>query len=863
MDVKDESFLKTLGLGAFGMGALTANIDIKEGKIIRTRPMQIDEKYPISYLKPWSIKARGSSFDPLLKTDISPFSYAYKKRAYSRNRIPYPLKRVDWDPQKERNPQNRGISKYERISWDEATDIIASELKRVQSEYGPMSVLAQGDGHGETKVVHASHGCQMGLLALMGGFTLQARNPDSWEGWYWGAKHVWGCDRLGQGDIGNLLMDIAQNADILLHWGCDLETTPWGWQGQIASRYAFWLSEIGVKQIHISPDLNYNAAVHTDRWIPVIPNTDAALQCAILYVWLTRGWYDREYIESHAIGLDWIEYYILGREDGIPKTPEWAEPICGVPARIIKALAKLWHNNRVSIGHVNGGSYIRSTYSHEPGRLEVVLMGMQGLGKPGRNVIKFIEWGLFGMPTQCPNPRAEVYPMLVQAYRGFNTGNTAAYDIRWRHIPKTLIPDAIVGDYTRENPLIWYGTGIAGWPRVDQFEQYQYPNKHTGEKIHMIWSDCPCWTTCWNGGNRFIEAIRHPSIETYVVQHPWFENDTMFSDLILPISTKYEQRDIVCDSSNGYFNILMIEPQCIEPIGEAKSDWEAVCEVAKKLDLFDEYTAGKTEEDYIDLGFNTSGAQNYLSLEEFKQTGYWVSPTSTDWEGLPRGFQPFAEDPEKNPLLTPSGKLEFYSTSLEHFFPGDDERPPYPKFIPYGQRHQESLLHERSLTFPFLLVSNHPRWRIHANMDDISWLREIPTCKVTGIDGYKYEPIWINPVDAEKLGLQQGDIAKIFNERGGVLGGIYVTERIMPGVLYQDHGARLDPIVPGELDRGGANNLIAPGKTASKNTSAEVTSGFLVNIEKVDISELSKVYPEAFSKSYQADEGIDITNYLA
>ncbi|NTU90154.1 MAG: molybdopterin-dependent oxidoreductase, partial [Actinobacteria bacterium] len=428
--------------------------------------------------------------------------------------------------------------------------------------------------------------------------------------------------------------------------------------------------------------------------------------------------------------------------------------------------------------------------------------------------------------------------------------------------PKTLIPDAILGQHTLDNPLIWHGVGLAGWPRVDQFNEYQYPNKKTGEQIHMIWTDTPCWTTCWNGGNRFIEAMRHPSIEFFLAQHPWFENDCMFADIILPISTKFEQLDVANDTCNGNFNLFYIEPKCIETIGEAKSDWEAVCEVAKKLGLFEEYTKGKTEEDLVKIGFENSGIADRISWEDFKEAGYYAVPTQENWEDLARGFGPFCEDPEKNPLESPTGKLEFYSASLEEHFPGDDERPPYPKFIPFGERHQESLLHPRSETYPYLIISNHPRWRVHANMDDISWLREIPTCKVNGPDGYKYEPIWVNPVDAEKLGLKDGDIAKLFNERGGVLGGIIVTERVRPGVLYQDHGARLDPIVAGELDRGGANNLIAPAKTASKNTSSEVTSGYLVDIEKVDVFELARQYPEAFSRSYNAAEGIDISNWF-
>ena len=148
-----------------------------------------------------------------MKALIPPYSLAYSKRALSPNRIKYPLKRVDWDPNGKRNTQNRGKSKYKRISWDEATEIIASEIKRVHKEYGPFAILAQVDGHGECKIIHAAHGCSSLLLDKIGGFTQQVRNPDSWEGWYWGAKHVWGQGLVGMmRPADNLMKDISKNS---------------------------------------------------------------------------------------------------------------------------------------------------------------------------------------------------------------------------------------------------------------------------------------------------------------------------------------------------------------------------------------------------------------------------------------------------------------------------------------------------------------------------------------------------------------------------------------------------------------------------------------------------------------------------
>ncbi len=133
------------------------------------------------------------------------------------------MKRVDFDPKgrlhgRGATPQNRGVSKYERISWDEALDIIASEMMRVKETYGPTAILNQSDQHGENKCVHGPHGCMRKLLKLFGGYTLQVRDADSWEGWWWGAKHVWGCEPVGQQmPQKNLIYDISKNAELLLH----------------------------------------------------------------------------------------------------------------------------------------------------------------------------------------------------------------------------------------------------------------------------------------------------------------------------------------------------------------------------------------------------------------------------------------------------------------------------------------------------------------------------------------------------------------------------------------------------------------------------------------------------------------------
>ncbi len=135
--------------------------------------------------------------------------------------------------------------------------------------------------------------------------------------------------------------------------------------------------------MYICPDLNYGAAIHADKWIPILPNTDAALQLAIIYTWITEGTYDKEYVKTHTVGFDKVKAYVMGEEDGVPKTSAWASPKCGVPEWTIKALAREFGAKTTSIAHAGGGGMIRGPYSHEPCRLECILLGMQGLGKPG------------------------------------------------------------------------------------------------------------------------------------------------------------------------------------------------------------------------------------------------------------------------------------------------------------------------------------------------------------------------------------------------------------------------------------------------------------------------------------------------
>ena len=886
----NKQVIRGAGLMGNGDSGPPTWVDVTDGKITRIRPLHYEDEYDKKDFNLWKIEARGKTLEPPLRASVGPIGLAYKKRVYSKNRVRYPLKRVDWDPSGApgstgpggRNTQNRGTSKYVRISWDEAAELVATELKRIKETYGMSAVLSQADMHGETKHLSASHGNANRLLSLLGGYTVQMRNLDSWEGWNWGAKHVWGCEPVGEMmPAANLYPDIAEHAELLLFWGCDPETTPHAIQGMFASRLCYWLSEIGLTSVYVCPDLNYGAAVHADKWIPIVPNTDAALQLAIAYLWLTEGTYDKQYISTHSYGFDKFEDYVLGKKDGIPKTPEWASEKCGVPEWTIKALARDWANKVTSLIHGNAGPGIRGPYSTENARLEVMLLGMSGLGKPGVHQAKMLEWSIWRewYPIPYQGKIQPILPMFTEQVRpagskSVREGMMPSYPGNHPELleltrpeanpPLQAVPKCLVHDAILHPPVKWWGLRAFLEGAHEQFTEYTYPAPGCSE-IHMIWTDSPCWITCWNDSNTYIEALKSPKIETIVAQHPWLENDCLMADLVLPATTRFEQLDIGADQGGGTFNSIFLEDHCIDPVGESLCDFDIVAKIAETLGLHEEYTGGKTHEQKQKLAFEGSGVTGLVSWEELKEKQYFVIPCTDEIKDQPPGLSEFAKDPRKSPLTTPTGLLEYSCSALEQHFPDDPERPPVAHWVEKGESHDERVTSDRSKDYPLLCMSNHPRWRMHAQADDITWTREIPTMKITGPDGYQYEPVWINPSEAQARGITQGDIVKVSNERGTVLCGAYVTERLMPGVAYVDHGARWDPIIPGVLDRGGAINTITPHNITSKRCTGMVVSGFLVEVAKVTDKEMDswrRDYPEAFERDYDPSTGVSLSGWL-
>jgi len=173
----------------------------------------------------------------------------------------------------------------------------------------------------------------------------------------------------------------------MVHWSSDPDTTRS--QYGAGALWRLWLRERGIRHIFIDPFCNYTAVIHGEKWIPIRPNTDAALAMAIMQVWIDEDTYDHNFVANRTVGFEQFKRHIMGDDDGVPKTPEWAEEITGVQARVIKALAREWASKRTMLdagAHGSMGGACKAAYAHEWARMMVLLMAMQGMGKPGVNM---------------------------------------------------------------------------------------------------------------------------------------------------------------------------------------------------------------------------------------------------------------------------------------------------------------------------------------------------------------------------------------------------------------------------------------------------------------------------------------------
>jgi len=838
---------------------------VKNGKITRVEPLQLGD----DDAKSWTIEARGKKFSPARTARVSPYAIAERSRIYSSTRALYPMLRVDFDPNGKRNPENRGISGYKRISWDEALGILTSEIKRIYLTYGPGAILSTASSHHNWGNIGYRHSTYFRFMNLLG-YTYADHNPDSWEGWHWGAMHAWGFAwRLGIPEQYDLLEDGLKNAEMIVFWSSDPDTTSGIYTGQESTQWRFWLKELGIKMVFVDPHYNFTAITHADKWFAPRPGTDTALAVAIAYVWLTEDTYDKEYIEKRTYGFEKWRDYVLGNEDGFPKTPEWAEKETGILAREIRALAREWAKRKTMLaaGGLGGwGGCCRTAYGTEWTRLMVLLAAMQGMGKPGSNIWSttqgapynaafvfpgYAEGGISGDPLNS----ASHFQMDSRGLTMHPT-SSAINNPGGQHVHRLLIPECVT-----EPPQEWRGKGFCGSSTETQLKKYKYPEDGF-VSAKMYWRYGGSYIGTMTNTNRFVRMYRSPKLEFVVNQSVFVEGEAKFADLILPACTNFERWDIgewahcsgyIPHSSCGTnHRIIVLQKKCIEPLGESKSDYDIFAMVAKRLGFYDKFSeGGRTELDWVKRMFEVTDISKYITWAEFEKKGYFVVPLPKDYKPTP-ALRWFAEgkkrdtpdwgpvggaaegfpDREGN-LSTQTGKIEFEALSLKRFDPNDAERPPVPRYIPSWEGHHTKELYNK---YPLQLISPHPKYSFHTQYDrKESWINEIPEHRLKKEDGYYYWVIRINPIDAKKRGIKDGNLVKAYNNRGTVILAAQVTNRVPPGVVHSwescaDYEALGEPGY--SPDRGGNVNLLTPHRFISKNACGMAPNSCLVELEK-------------------------------
>jgi anaerobic dimethyl sulfoxide reductase subunit A len=254
---------------------------------------------------------------PIPGLKACPRGLAQREIVYSESRLRQPLKRVG----------PRGSGEFKPVSWEEALDTVAGELKRVKDRYGATSIFLK-DSAGSMSPLVRKAGRR--FFALFGGCTARWGSM-SFEAATFSSLFTFGTDLTGN------TPDNFPRSRLIIMWGWNPTVSRFG------SQTAYYLSQAkkaGTRIICVDPRYTDSAKVLAEQWVPIIPGTDAALLIAMAYVMIEENLYDHDFIETYTVGFEQFRDYVMGQEDGVSKTPRWAEGITGVPAETTKMLAR-------------------------------------------------------------------------------------------------------------------------------------------------------------------------------------------------------------------------------------------------------------------------------------------------------------------------------------------------------------------------------------------------------------------------------------------------------------------------------------------------------------------------------------------
>jgi anaerobic dimethyl sulfoxide reductase subunit A len=667
---------------------------------------------------------------------------SYRRRQYHPDRLKYPMKRVG----------PRGSGEFEQISWDEALDTIASEMQRIKDAHGnqaffvPYGTGGSGGFNGR--------GTAMRLMNLFGG-SLNFYNNYSWAATQVATPIVYGTQSTG-----------GQRQD----WVNTRYIIMWGWNpsemidGTNTAWFVKKARENGAKVISIDPRQSLSTVALADEWIPIRPGTDAAMLTAMAYVIVTEDLHDKDFVERCCVGFDSSQMpegyedeesyvdYLMGTVDGVPKTPEWAEAITAVPAAKIAQIAREYATVKPA-------------------------MMYQGYGMQRR------EWGEEAVRAGCVLPAITGNVGISGGWAGgiaFQVGGGAG----GAGFPSGSNPISASIPSVEWHEAVLRGTEMGpedGLRGVDQLDT----------NIKMIYAVASnCLINQHPNINRTAEILADESLCEFVLVNEHFMTSTAkFADILLPAAMPFEFYGIT--GSWKYGEEAMFQRKLLDPPFETMSDFDICAAIADRLGLGEEYTEGLSNEEWMQriVGLRHEANPDFPTWEQLmdENAGFYQRRV----EEASFAFKDFREDPEENPLDTPSGKIEIFSAAM--FDREDPERiPAVPKYIP----EVEGPFGPTADRFPLQLMGHHYMPRVHSTHDENPWVMEAFP-----------QRLFINPIDARERNIKDGDMVKVWNDYGTVMIPVRVTNKIMPGVVDLPQGAWYDPDENG-VDRGGCVNTL-------------------------------------------------------
>jgi anaerobic dimethyl sulfoxide reductase subunit A len=817
LPVEEGEWKPALCRNMSGCGSDCANFAlVKDGVVVR---MKTDDRYEDSRDNP---QRRGCHR-----------GLSHMQRVYGEERLKYPMKRKSWNPGgSEHNGHLRGIDEWERISWEEAIELTASELKRIIDAYGNKAIYSQ---------------CQ--VLNHVGG-----------------AVDLFGTTSTGDSILAEKLFrgDLPQspgidrfltrkNAKLIVLWG---KNTAFTSATTAFYRHQLIRQDSGAKIYSIAPDYNNSAVALGALWVPVRPGTDSALLLAIAYHMIENNLQDQDFLDRCCVGFDAdhmpegapieenFKDYVLGTYDGAPKTPEWASEICGTAPELIRELATDMATIKPCLFDISSQSMWRTSNGRGSGHAAHTVGWMTGnVGIEGGCV-----GGLAGYRSLGEDAASWIYP-----------GQSPDPRISNPVFPKS----AVWGGYGYDDPFDETITAIAYSETADAILNKEFTAPSRG-KVPI---DLRCIVNIVNFGlgNNYINSTSGTvkSIEAYrtlefVVCHDIsLSAKSKYADIVFPDTFAWEEEGYVFPTLGAPTNALYWMEKIIEPPFECQTSRYLERELARGLgvdpddvhpfsdkQLFFDQVAGAiylspevqqmaplvtiTQEDIDNYGVKGTPQEGIIDFREtLDQGGYILHREPGDFYEMASQANTsaaFRADPEGNPLSTQSGKLEIYCSELKRVFEAfmfETDVQCSPRYRKTFDSYEDSFGDWENKVrgpYPIQIVTPHSIRGTHTCLNDIPWLRRAHPREFV-----------MNIIDAEARDLKTGDTVLVTSQFGKVLRNVAVTESVMPGVALAWHGS-WDDFDENGIDRGGCTNTLIGARPMGYGSQAYNST--LVEVEK-------------------------------